>query len=690
MIFINTMIRKELISPKSIAVIGASEDRHKPGGALLANLLRSEYQGNLYVVNPKADSVQGVKSYHTVNELPNVDLGILAIPAHLCEEAVRVLCEKKSCGAIIIVSAGFGENSEEGAQIEKRIIAMANKHGISMIGPNCIGVMTPYYTGVFSQPVPKLDKMGVDFLSGSGATIVFILEAAMQLGLKFASVFSVGNSGVTSIEEVLEYLDETYVHGESSPVKMLYLESVKEPEKLLKHARSLYNKGARIVAIKSGRSSEGSRAASSHTGALASPDDAVDALFRKAGIIRCYGREELVTAAAVLTYPKPKGKNIAIVTHAGGPAVMLTDTLSENKLSIPHIEGPKAEELLSKLYLGSAVGNPIDFLATGTAQQLDDILKACEDDFDFIDAVCVIFGSPGLTSVKDVYEVIYKHIQEGKKPIYPILTSVNNAAEEIRYFQSLGGISFPEEVVFGKALGRYLNQPDAANEFPKFEMDTKTIDEIISRNASGYLAPADVKAMLEAAGIECVKEFVVNSKEELAARAAETGFPMVMKVVGPVHKSDVGGVILNIKDLAQAEEAFGKIMQIKDAVGALIQPMLKGFELYIGAKNEGAFGTMIFCGMGGTMIEMLADTSHALAPVSRAEADAMLSSLKCYRLFKGFRGAKPVNEELFKERVLRAGALCAAYPQIAEMDLNPLLCDGDRILPIDARIRIEK
>ena len=462
------MIRKELISPRSIAVIGASEDVHKPGGALLANLLRSSFDGDVYVVNPKADTVQGIKSYHKAEDLPDVDLGILAIPAHLCEEAVRILCEEKHCGAIIIISAGFGENSAEGAQIEKNIIRIVREHNASMIGPNCVGVTTPYYTGMFSQPVPKLDKMGIDFLSGSGATIVFILEAAMQLGLKFASVFSVGNSAVTDIEDILEYLDETYVHGESSPVKMLYIESIKDPQKLLKHASSLYNKGARIVAIKAGRSAEGSRAASSHTGALASPDDAVDALFEKAGIIRCYGREDLVNTAAVLMYPKPAGRNIAIVTHAGGPAVMLTDTLSENKLSIPHIEGPKAEELLTKLYLGSTVGNPIDFLATGTAKQLDDILNACENDFDFIDAICVIFGCPGLNTVQDVYEVIYNHIQKSKKPIYPLLTSIHNAEKEIKYFQSLGGISFSEEVVFGKALGRYMNQLGASTEYPEY------------------------------------------------------------------------------------------------------------------------------------------------------------------------------------------------------------------------------
>ncbi|MDP3436599.1 MAG: CoA-binding protein, partial [Bacteroidales bacterium] len=322
------MITKELISPKSIVIVGGSEDSHKPGGNVLKNLLETKYSGKLYVVNPKSEYVQGIKSYSSVEELPQVDLAILAIPASMCPGVADILCSKKSCKAIIVFSAGFHEDGPEGAILEEELVRVVNSAGASLIGPNCIGVLTPSYSGVFTKPIPKLHSRGVDVISGSGATAVFIIEASIQLGLTFSSVYSVGNSAQLGVEDILEHLDETYVHGKSSPVKLLYIESVTKPEKLLKHSRSLIKKGAAIAAIKSGYSEAGSRAASSHTGAMASPDVAITALFRKAGIIRCYSRMELATVASVLMYPKPKGDKVAIITHAGGPAVMLTDILS--------------------------------------------------------------------------------------------------------------------------------------------------------------------------------------------------------------------------------------------------------------------------------------------------------------------------------------------------------------------------
>ncbi|MDO9680796.1 MAG: CoA-binding protein, partial [Bacteroidales bacterium] len=376
------MITKELISPKSIVVVGGSEDTHKPGGNVLKNLIDTKFSGNLYVVNPKSEKIQGVVSYPTVEELPQVDLAILAIPASMCVSAVKTLCNKKACKAIIIYSSGFHESSSEGALLEKEIVKIVSKAGASLIGPNCIGVLTPGYSGVFTKPIPRLNPMGADIISGSGATAVFIIEASIELGLTFSSVFSVGNSAQLGVEDILEYLDNTYVHGKSSPVKLLYIESINKPEKLLKHSQSLIKKGAKIAAVKSGYSEAGSRAASSHTGALASPDKAVSALFTKAGIIRCYSRTELVTVASVLMYPKPNGKRMAIITHAGGPAVMLTDVLSANGIDIPEISGPKADALLARLFPGSSVSNPVDFLATGTAVQLSDIIDACEKDFD--------------------------------------------------------------------------------------------------------------------------------------------------------------------------------------------------------------------------------------------------------------------------------------------------------------------
>ncbi|MBR4883346.1 MAG: CoA-binding protein, partial [Bacteroidales bacterium] len=317
------MVTEQLISPKSIVVVGGSEDSTKPGGSALKNLIDNKFAGQLYVVNPKADNVQGQKTYHSISELPLVDCAILAIPAKLCVDAVRELCAEKDCKAVIIFSAGFNEESAEGAKLEKEIVSIVNQYGASLIGPNCIGVITKSYSGVFTQPTSNVSEDGIDIISGSGATVVFIMEAAIKLGLNFAHVFSVGNSAQLGVEEILKYLDETYVHGVSSPVKLLYIENISKPQMLLNHAKSLIAKGARIAAIKAGYSEVGSRAASSHTGALASPDVAVSALFKKAGIIRAYGRDELVNIASVLKYPAPKGKKVAIITHAGGPAVML-------------------------------------------------------------------------------------------------------------------------------------------------------------------------------------------------------------------------------------------------------------------------------------------------------------------------------------------------------------------------------
>lgn len=684
------MITRELISPRSIVVVGGSDDTTKPGGNALRNLIITGYKGELRVVNPKNDIVQGVRSYRSVEDLPQTDCAILAIPAKLCPAAVETLCREKGCRAIIIFSAGFHEDGPEGAELEDRIVATVNRYGASLIGPNCIGAITNNYAGVFTHPISNLSPDGVDIISGSGATVVFIMEAAVKHGIKFSHVFSVGNSAQIGVEDVLKYLDETYVPGESSPVKLLYIESINNPQMLLKHARSLTRKGARIAAIKAGYSEAGSRAASSHTGALASPDAAVSALFRKAGIIRVYSRTELVNMASILSMPRPEGKNIAIITHAGGPAVMLTDVLSSNGINIPHLSGRKAEELLSKLYPGSSVANPIDFLATGTAAQLARIIDACNNDFDEVDAMAVIFGSPGLTDVTDVYKVLLEKITTTKKPIYPILTSVINAEEAIRTFQNLGGISFSEEAAFGKAFVDMLAAatPEAEPVLP--QIDTQKVRSIIEQAEEGYLLPDKAVQLLDAAGIPRAREAVAATAEEAAAAAREMGYPLVMKVIGPVHKTDVGGVALDIKDEEALTARFNMMMQIPQATGVLLQPMLKGTEVFIGAKREEGFGHMILCGLGGIFIEALKDVSSALAPVSADEAARMIKGLRGYRIIRGTRGMEEIDEGLFADAIARVSMLCTVAPEIAEMDINPLLGNHNGVTAVDVRIRIEK
>ncbi|HHJ11444.1 MAG TPA: CoA-binding protein [Bacteroidetes bacterium] len=680
------MINEKLLNPGSIVVIGGSDDTRKPGGRVLENLIKGNYAGRLYVVNPKADRVQGIRSFHDVKDLPRVDLAILAIAARFTLPAVEVLAREKGVKAFIILSAGFGEESPEGAELEKQIVRVIEENGGALIGPNCIGVITPAYSGVFTTPVPKLDPNGVTLISGSGATAVFIVEAGMPNGLSFAAVYSVGNSAQNGVEDVLAYMDEHFDPENSSKVILLYLEAIHDPLSLLRHASSLVRKGYRIAAVKAGTSVAGSLAASSHTGAMTGSDEAAAALFRKAGIVRCYSREELVTVAGVMSHPLPEGKNFAVITHAGGPAVMLTDTLSEEGLHVPPLTGPAAEALKDKLFPGSSVKNPVDFLATGTAEQLGYIIDACEKDFENIDAMVVIFGSPGLFPVDDVYDLLDQKMKSCRKPIFPVLPSVINVKREIENFIARGRINFPDEVVLGRALGKVLNRPGPFFEEKTIEKKEKVVEDF----PEGYLNPFTVHRLLTEAGIPVVKEKVCNSLQEALAFAREMGFPAVMKAVGLVHKSDAGGVITGIASEKEVEESFGKIMQIEGVDSVLLQPMLQGTELFAGVKREPGFGHIVLCGLGGIFIEVLRDYMATLAPLEEEEALYLIRHLKGYKLFRGTRGKPGIDERAFSRILMALARMTEKYPAIAEIDLNPLLAEENRITVVDARIRIEK
>lgn len=686
------MIHPKLINPSSIVVVGASNDVQKPGGKVLKNLLDSNFKGQVFVVNPKESEIQGVKCYSKVEDLPQVDCAILAIAAKFCPATVEVLAKQKETGGFIIMSAGFSEENEAGAILEKQIVDTLNETGATLIGPNCTGFLNVNYCGNFAEPVPPLDPKGVDFVTGSGATAVFITEFGMTNGLSFNSIWAVGNSAQTGIEEVMEHLDVTFDPEKSSRVIMLYMENVKNPKKLLLHATSLINKGCKIAAIKSGGSAAGSRAASSHTGALATSDVAVEALFRKAGIVRCSNREELTTVCSIFMHPEVKGKNIAVITHAGGPAVMLTDTLSNNGLDVPHLEGEAADRLLSKLFPGSSVGNPIDFLATGTAEQLGFIIDACENDFDNIDAMAIIFGSPGLFPNWDVYELLHEKMKTCKKPIFPILPSIVNVKEEIADFiHNKHRINFPEECVFGNALAKIVNTPKPQPIQPEMpKIDTVSIRKVIDQAGNGYLGLAEIAQLLDAAGIARKEEVQVDSETQAIEAATKMGFPLVMKVVGPVHKSDVGGVVLNVKDLETVSREFNRLIKIPETYAVEICKMYKGTEVFIGASREEKFGHQVLFGLGGIFIEVLKDVQAALVPVSAQEAQSLLKQLRGYKILQGVRGQEPVNEEILAETVARISALVETAPEIAEMDLNPLLGNSTSLTAVDARIRIEK
>ena len=685
------MINKQLLQPESIVVIGGSNNVHKPGGAVVRNLMDGGYKGALRVLNPKEDEVQGIKTVHDISALPPTDLAILVVAARFCPDYVEQLAAEKNTRAFIIISAGFSEETPEGAQLEQRILDTCNKYDCALIGPNCIGLLTRNHHSVFTKPIPPLDPKGVDFISGSGATAVFILESAVTKGLRFNSVWSVGNGHQIGIETVLEYMDEHFDPARDSLVKLLYIENISDPDKLLYHATSLIRKGCRIAAIKAGSSESGSRAASSHTGAIASSDSAVEALFRKAGIVRCFGREELTTVGCIFTLPRFTGKNFAIVTHAGGPGVMLTDALSKGGMQVPPLTGPVAEELKTKLLPGSSVANPIDILATGMAEHLGLAIDACEQ-MDDIDAIMVIFGTPGLVKIFEVYNVLHQKIQECRKPIFPILPSVSTAGPEVQEFLKRGHVNFSDEVTLATALTQIMKTPAPADQNVVINgVDVPRIRRIIDGiDTNGYITPNLVHELLAAAGIPTVPEFVSAQKDEICAFAEKCGYPVVAKVVGPVHKSDVGGVALNIRSKEVLSAEFDRMMQIPEATAVMVQKMIKGTELFIGAKYEERFGHVVLCGLGGIFVEVLRDVSSGLAPLSYEEAYSMIHSLRAYKILKGTRGKRGINERCYAEIIVRLSTLLRFATEIKEMDINPLLADENDVIAVDARILVEK
>ena len=690
------MINRQLLEPESIVVIGGNNNIHKPGGAVVRNLLSGGYQGVLRIVNPKEDEVQGIKAFHDAKEVPPTDLAILVVAAKFCPQYVEYLAAEKNVRAFIIISAGFSEETHEGALLEQQILDSCEKYGCALIGPNCIGLLTRTHHSVFTKPSPQLNPKGVDFISGSGATAVFILESAVTKGLPFNSVWSVGNGKQIGIEAVLEYMDEHFDAERDSLVKLLYIENIADPDKLLFHATSLIRKGCRIAAIKAGSSQAGSRAASSHTGAMASSDSAVEALFRKAGIVRCFSREELTTVGCIFTLPRFNGKNFAIITHAGGPGVMLTDALSKGGMNVPALTGEAAEQLKAQLLPGSSVANPIDILATGTAQHLGIAIDFCEHHMPDIDAIMVIFGTPGLVKLFEVYDVLDKKIKECRKPIFPILPSVSTAGPEVQEFLKRGHVNFSDEVTLATALTQIMKTPAPADQnvvingvdVPRIR---KIIDGINPEGAEGaYITPDLVHQLLAAAGIPTVPEFVSSQKEEVLAFAEKTGFPVVAKVVGPVHKSDVGGVALNIRSREVLSAEFDRMMQIPDATAVMVQKMIRGTELFIGAKYEERFGHVVLCGLGGIFVEVLKDVSSGLAPLSYEEAYSMIHSLRGYKILKGTRGQRGINERKYAEIIVRLSTLLRFATEIKEMDINPLLADEQDVIAVDARIRVEK
>jgi acetyltransferase len=686
-----TAAYQALFHPRSIVVIGASNNELKPGGRVLKNIKDNGFEGRLWVVNPKTPDVLGLPTFKTIADLPQgPDLALLAIPSPMVLEAIQDLARIKT-GAVIVLTSGFGEKNEAGKQLERTMVEIAAQAGMVLIGPNCSGFLTQAYKGKFAGIIPDLPGGAVDFISGSGATVDYVMERASLRGLSFGNVINLGNSAQMGVEDLLQIYDENYGPG-NARILMIYMELVKKPAKLLRHARSIVNKGCMIVGIKSGVTAAGQRAAASHTGAMATSDTAVEALFKKAGIIRVKSRAELIDVCCVLASAKGavKGHRACIITDAGGPGVMLSDELNRQGMEIPLLKASTRERLGRVLPPESSTANPIDALPTRTAEQIKAILQVLkEEELDTIDIIAVLTGNSGMSDNAPIYQEIINAKADSPIPILPVLSSVITCADKIQEVIRQGHVYFPDEVDLGAALGKAARwrKPEEVVGVPA-GYDKAAIAALL-QNRGGVLPPDIVDGVLRAAGFKLVPQQEVFKVADLASACRSIGYPLVMKVIGPLHKTDVGGVKLNIGDADQARQAWDDLMTIDQATGVLLQPMVKGIEVIMGVSREGDFGHLVMFGLGGIYAEVLKDVQFALAPLTPAESQTVIRSIRSFALLQGVRGEAGMNVDLLADYLQRLGCLVTDFPQIGELDLNPIKGTGDDLYAVDARIILD-
>ncbi|MGO8719770.1 MAG: CoA-binding protein, partial [Acidobacteriaceae bacterium] len=477
----NQTILKKFVCPKSIVVVGASNNKSKPGGSITRNIMETYTSGDLYLVNQNSEVIDGKQSYARVEDLPEgIDLAFIAIPAKGVYQEIQKL-SAKNCKVVVVLTAGFGETDENGKAEEKRLVELANKEGIAMVGPNVVGIVSPAYCGKFAGILPQLKKCSIDVVSASGATIDYVMEQAELRGLKLESVFSMGNSAQLCVEDVVEMLDESF-DDTSAKVKMIYMEGVKKPAKLLKHARSLTEKGCIMVGIKSGVSDQGSRAAASHTGAMATSDTVVQALFDKAGIIRIRSKYELVEIGCALDALKNRTniKNICAITDAGGPGVMLTDELNKYGLTMPSLREAARKRVAAVIPKFGSTANPIDCLPTLTGEQVSSIVRILGEEREEIDAIVVLTGNSKLYDKWECYAEIIKSMEESLIPVLPVLGGVSTCKEYLERLKATGKVYFADEVLLGTALGQIRNRmPLYQPEKMLANYDKKKLTEIL-------------------------------------------------------------------------------------------------------------------------------------------------------------------------------------------------------------------
>jgi acetyl coenzyme A synthetase (ADP forming)-like protein len=679
---------RPFFEPGCVAVVGASPRRGSIGGELFRNVLAADFAGAAYPVNRGGDPVAGVRGYRSVGAVPEpVDLVVVALPGDLVLDAAAEALEA-GVKALCVISAGFAETGPAGRARQEELLGLVRAHGARLVGPNCLGIASSAVSLNATFAPRAFPKGSIGFSSQSGALGLALLERAEARGLGLSAFVSIGNKADVSSNDLLEWWEE----DERTELVMLYLESFGNPRAFARIAQRVARTKP-ILAMKSGTTRAGMKAASSHTAALAGSEAAVDALFRHAGVIRSETLGELVDVAALLSsQPVPRGRRVAIVTNAGGLGILCADACDAAGLELPSLSEETRERLLAALPAEASVDNPIDMLGSAGAQTYRDALPLVLAD-PAVDAVIVLFVPVVGIDEEQVGAAISRAAAEApaETTVLCAFLSAKGSPASLRSAAPVPSFSYPEAAA--RALGRaaergeWLRRP--AGVVPELEVDDDAaravVQEALAHGADTWLDPSQTRRLLEAYGLPVVPERVAATADEAAAAARELGLPVVVKsAVAGAHKTESGGVALNLADEDAVRAAAGRI-----GYPVLVQPFVTGgAELLAGAVQDPVFGPLVAFGPGGVFAELIGSARFRLAPLTDLDARELVREGKAGRLVAGFRGAPPADEAALVDLLLRLAKLAEEVPELAELDLNPVLALPDRAVAVDARIRI--
>ncbi|MCK5254445.1 MAG: acetate--CoA ligase family protein [Deltaproteobacteria bacterium] len=695
---------KNFFEPKSVVVLGASATPGKVGYDVTKNLIKSNYRGEIFPVNPKASEIQGLRAYPSILDInEDIDLLIYIIPPRFILETLDD-CKKKNIDSIIAVSAGFKETGSAGAKIEREMLIKAKEMNIRILGPNCLGLIdtSSCLNATFAPRMPS--EGNIAFFSQSGALCIAILDWALGEGIGFSKFISLGNKSDLGEIDFLKYLAD----DESTKVILGYLEGIEDGRAFMRVAREVSKKKP-VIITKSGGTSAGAKAASSHTGSLAGSEKSIKAAFHQAGIIRADTVNDLFNyALAFACQPIPKGSRIAILSNSGGPGIMAADAIEQYKLNLASFSRETQEQLRSSLPTIASIYNPVDIIGDADADRYHKSLELIINDPN-VDGVLVILTPTAVIDVQGAAEKVANLSSENGKPVLASFMGKVSVEKGIKVLQrkKVPNYNYPESAIkvfrIMSDYQNWLNAPDAS--YQTFQTRKKKVEAILARTrkkSSFKLGELEAREVISSYGFKTPKSILALTSKEALIAAEEIGYPLVMKIVSPdiLHKTDVGGVRVGIENGHQVEEAFLEITSKSKQyvpratiLGVSIQEMIKGGkEVILGVTKDPQFGPLIMFGLGGIYVEVLKDVSFRIAPLSVKDADEMIREIHSFPLLRGVRGERPTDLNALRENLLRLSQLVIDFPDIIELDINPLIvkADGEGAIAADARITLEE